>query len=318
MFVCKLVGIQWDLLVEKKNRVLCDPDLPKSKSYEELCTLLRQQFSKRSSIFKEPASSCDDVLKDRLVSGLTRGPILDRVCEEDPTKKLDELIKVALKKEAALSSYMQKGHLAKACRIKSHYVELKQEEDSQNEKIPDLLEMCYFSNNKYVEPVKIEVLVNNELMEIDAGAGVNIRVSMYTKDMVKPEGEFLAQVKYKDIEVENCRIIVVRDGSAYIIGRDLLKLFKIIIDCDDSKRALNIIEKTDNRDLNILLKKYEALFKEELGCFIHEKVDLKIEPNVKPVFVKPRPIPFAFKEQINKELNELEKRGVISKIESAD
>ncbi|KAF2889923.1 hypothetical protein ILUMI_16250, partial [Ignelater luminosus] len=51
--------------------------------------------------------------------------------------------------------------------------------------------------------------------------------------MVKPEREFLAQVKYKDIEVENCRIIVVRDGSASIIGRDLLKLFKIVIDCDD-------------------------------------------------------------------------------------
>ncbi|KAF2886768.1 hypothetical protein ILUMI_19405, partial [Ignelater luminosus] len=121
----------------KTIKDLCDPDLPKSKSYEELCTLLRQQFSKRTSIFKEriefynlkqyenepvrqwyiriknKASSRDfgnvlhDVLKDRFVSGLTRGPILDRVCEEDPTKKLDELIEVALKEEAALSSYMQ-------------------------------------------------------------------------------------------------------------------------------------------------------------------------------------------------------------------
>ncbi|KAF2886679.1 hypothetical protein ILUMI_19493, partial [Ignelater luminosus] len=62
---------------------------------------------------KNKASSCDfgnllhDVLKYRFVTGLTRGPILDRVCEENPTKKLDELIEVALKNEAALSSYTQ-------------------------------------------------------------------------------------------------------------------------------------------------------------------------------------------------------------------
>ncbi|KAF2882038.1 hypothetical protein ILUMI_24138 [Ignelater luminosus] len=87
---------------------------------------------------------------------------------------------------------------------------------------------------------------------------------MYAKDIVKPEGEFLAQVKYKDIEVENCRIVVVRDGSTSIIGEDLLKLFKIVIDCDDSWRYLNALEDGDG-DLNILLEKYEALFKEELG-----------------------------------------------------
>lgn len=112
---------------------LCDPELPKQKTYEQLCQILTNQFSKKVSVFKERiefyslrqtegetikdffvklknkaiqckfGSSLNEVLKDRLISGLRKGPILDKICEEDHTVELNQLVEVALKKEAALS-----------------------------------------------------------------------------------------------------------------------------------------------------------------------------------------------------------------------
>ncbi|KAJ8915535.1 hypothetical protein NQ315_012418 [Exocentrus adspersus] len=113
---------------------LCDPDLPKTKSYPDLCKLLREQFSKKVSVFKEriefyelrqfenesikafyirlksKAIECkfganlNDILRDKFVAGLRRGRILDRVCEEEHTASLETIVQTALKKEAALVS----------------------------------------------------------------------------------------------------------------------------------------------------------------------------------------------------------------------
>ena len=125
-------------------RGLCDPELPSNKSYTDLCKLLKEQFSKKVAIFKEriefydlkqyenetvkeffvrlknKAIECkfgaalNEVLKDRLVSGLKRGAILDRLCEEEHTASLDSLLQTAIKKEATLlSSYTHQTQVNK-------------------------------------------------------------------------------------------------------------------------------------------------------------------------------------------------------------
>ena len=109
---------------------LCDSMLPSAKTYEDLCTILKSQFSKKVSVFRErtefyelrqsenesvnqwyvkiknKASACEfgaqleTMIKDKFVTGLRKGAILDRVCEEDHTKRLVDLLDVARKKEA--------------------------------------------------------------------------------------------------------------------------------------------------------------------------------------------------------------------------
>lgn len=111
---------------------LCDPHLPSQKSYDDLCLLLKGQFSKRVSVFRErtefyelkqlegesvnqwfvwiknKASNCnfgaqlDTMIKDKFVTSLRKGPILDRVSEEEHTRSLTEIIETARKKEAAM------------------------------------------------------------------------------------------------------------------------------------------------------------------------------------------------------------------------
>lgn len=111
-------------------RDICDPTPPSSKPYEELIAILKNQFSPRTSVFrsrilfyslmqtpeetvndwyiriKSNALQCkfgnalDSIVKDKFVSGLLRGPILDKLCEENHEKSTNELLEIALIKEA--------------------------------------------------------------------------------------------------------------------------------------------------------------------------------------------------------------------------
>ena len=95
--------------VYKTLRDLCDPVLPQNKTYSELCDILRKQYSPRISIFKERkefydlsqaenesvsqwyarvkkgavhcefGAELEGRLKDKFVTGMKAGKILDRV-----------------------------------------------------------------------------------------------------------------------------------------------------------------------------------------------------------------------------------------------
>lgn len=118
----------------KVLRDSCDPVKPKDKTFNELGEILKKQFSPRVSVLKErvdfyelkqrlhesisdwyarvknKAISCkfgeqlDNCVRDRFVTGMCRGRILDRVCEEEHTATIATLYDVALKKEAAMST----------------------------------------------------------------------------------------------------------------------------------------------------------------------------------------------------------------------
>lgn len=114
----------------KTLRDLTFPDLPKTKTYVELTELLKTQFSPHISIWRERfkfygaqqraeesimdwyvrikslATNCkfgntlESVLTDKFVTGLVKSSIIDRLCEEPENKKLKELVKLAVQREA--------------------------------------------------------------------------------------------------------------------------------------------------------------------------------------------------------------------------
>lgn len=148
----------------KVLRDLCDPALPKDKTYRDLCEILRSQFSKKISVFKEriefyelrqredesvkdwhvrvknKAIHCkfgnflNEVLKDKFISGMYKGPVLDKVCEEEYTTSLDRVLEIALKKEASLIPYSNVNKLSwQRSRIRSTNQD-KQEQPSSSKK----------------------------------------------------------------------------------------------------------------------------------------------------------------------------------------
>lgn len=411
---------------------LCDPVLPKDKSYEDLCKILREQFTKKVSVFRERVefydlkqaedeqvkdfyvklknkaieckfgSSLNEILKDRFVSGLRRGPVLERVCEEEHTATLQTIVEVALKKEAALmqsrnitavnalsihkkrapvtgnhsSKPMEKqwgeqseesgrvgakcnscgrgghnfktckyrkyackkckkvGHLAKVC-VDTNFIELSDNSNNVSSDELDFVEMYFVTLNQYVKPIKVNMLIENKplLMELDSGAGISVipeaiylsdfqnckikdtqlRLKTYDGNIITPVGEIFVKAQYGDISAR-CRLIIIKNGSTPLLGRDLMNIFKFQIKAD--LRNINNIQAVSSLDK--LLGEYKNLFDDSLGHYKLEKIELKVDPNCKPIYCKPRTVPFSFKELLNKELDDLEKRGVIELVKNAE
>ncbi|XP_060810140.1 uncharacterized protein K02A2.6-like isoform X1 [Amyelois transitella] len=121
-----------DEKVYKVIKSTLHPELPKTKTLVELQTALRLRYKTRISHFRkrtafdklqqedgetitkwyarvcDSATECefgtciDDRVKDKFVTGMRSGPIFERLCEEPITKKLADLLDIALNKEAVL------------------------------------------------------------------------------------------------------------------------------------------------------------------------------------------------------------------------
>lgn len=172
------------------------------------------------------------------------------------------------------------------------------------------------------------MLVNNKslLMEVDSGAGISVipdtiykrrfkdcklkptyvRVKTYNGGIIVPEGEIYVSIKFQGICKSECRLIVIKNGTIPLLCRDLMNVFNLNIQ-GAVVSNMNNLSKHDN-NLHDILKKYNELFKNELGLYKYEKVELRVNREATPVFCKPRPIPFAFREMVNKELDMLEKK----------
>lgn len=116
----------------KTIRDLCHPILPKDKTFEELCDLMKKQFTTQVAIYRERnqfynarqfatetvtnwfarikklsidcrfGGDLESILLDRFISGLKSSPILDRLCEENETLKLEDAVAIATNKESSL------------------------------------------------------------------------------------------------------------------------------------------------------------------------------------------------------------------------
>lgn len=114
-------------------RGLCNPHLPKDKTYDELVQVLSGHFVVRKSIFrervkfyqavqgendsiaewfgrvKELAVGCrfgirsEKILLDRFVSGLRSSSILDRLCEENDDLTIDQSVLIAKCVESSMA-----------------------------------------------------------------------------------------------------------------------------------------------------------------------------------------------------------------------
>ena len=77
-------------------------------------------------------------------------------------------------------------------------------------------------------------------------------------------------------------------------------------------------DKQLQRQCQQLCEKFPDIFKEELGCFKDFELEVKFKSDAKPIFCKPRPVPFAIREDLSKGYKEGIAKGVWKPVQFND
>ena len=105
------------------------------------------------------------------------------------------------------------------------------------------------------------------------------------------------------------KLFVIKGVGSSLMGHDWLQ------DIHPDWKSLGIARiQSGSLSLNEILRDTTELFEEGQGTIKGFKAKLSVQESSKPRFCRPRPVPFALKEPIEKEICHLEKAKVIEKI----
>ena len=173
-------------------------------------------------------------------------------------------------------------------------------------------------------PITLTPLVNGVQfpMELDTGATVSLAseevwkehfnacplepcmtlLRTYTGERLQVLGQLTVDVKYEDQEAKLPLLIVPGNGPA-LWGRSWLSTIRL------NWATIKFV----TQGIRPLLALYPELFKEELGTLRDVEIELTLVEGAVPRFKKPRPVPYALRGTVERELERLENLGVIEK-----
>uniref|UniRef100_A0A2C9LSG8 Reverse transcriptase domain-containing protein n=1 Tax=Biomphalaria glabrata TaxID=6526 RepID=A0A2C9LSG8_BIOGL len=99
-----------------------------------------------------------------------------------------------------------------------------------------------------------------------------------------------------------------------MLGREWIRSVKI--NWSDIKQLISF-ESCIEANINCLIKEFQV-FSEEIVTVRNMQANLAIKDDDKPKFCNARPVPYAIKAKVEKELNKLENEGILSKVNYSD
>ena len=129
----------------------------------------------------------------------------------------------------------------------------------------------------------------------------------YTGEKIPVSGEVQIPVKYQNQQHELSAMVVESSGPN-LLGRDWLHVFKL-----NWNKIFAIQE--GNPQLQKILDAHKDVFGEGLGTLRGTTAKIYVDPAATPKFMKARPVPYALKEKVEKELDRLQSEGIISPVE---
>ena len=244
-------------------------------------------------------------------------------------------------RDATCHKCQKKGHIAKACRSgpAAHRRKLQQESPQRGTRQvqaieqgtvldPEVEEFTMFRvGGKPHEPIVVTLSVNGQQlpMEVDTGAAVSVISSTtranlfhscplsststilttYTGDRIPVVGEMKVEVSYGEQNAKLSLYVVEGQGPS-LMGRDWIRQIRL------DWKSIGMVSLTSKTEA--LLDKYAEVFEEGLGTINTFEASLSVKPECKPRFHKARPVPFALKPAIERELDRLEEAGIIQKV----
>ena len=191
----------------------------------------------------------------------------------------------------------------------------------------------YAIGNSRAPPYETEVVVNCKPLriEIDTGASLsiigqemydslwgdnerltlentNVVLQTYTGENLKPKG--VAQVRVQGKDTVRLPLYVVEGRGPALLGRDWLSKFQF-----DWLQVKILLQE---KNLESIINRYSQLFEERLGTLKGKKASIHVDAGTKPIFYRPRPVPYALREKIEQELERLVNAGTIEPVQYSD
>ena len=184
-----------------------------------------------------------------------------------------------------------------------------------------------------VKPIRVSVVINGQRldMELDTGASVSlisestyfklwnsdsqptlkpskVCLKTYTGSVVEVVGVLNVEASYEG-QKKMVQLHAVKGDGPSLLGKDWLQTIKL------NWAQINLVS-SPSPALDKLLDKHAALFQEGLVLLKDVTVKLHVHPDCVPKFHKP--LPFALREGVEKELERLQSLGVIKPVATSD
>ena len=254
-------------------------------------------------------------------------------------------------KDAICNKCSKKGHLAKVCRSGSARPEVpknrKQQQQTNTKKDPrttrthhldagtDEDEYNLFTvTSSTNQPLTVPLTLNgaNLIMEIDTGAArsiisdqtftqlwpedlcpslkpTNAALKTYTGERIKPLGVISVQVEVNN-QKEQLDLLVVPGNGPSLLGRDWLSCLRL--------DWVHIHYMNNSDTLQVVLARHPTVFEESLGLVQGTTAKIHVDPAAQPKFFKARPVPYALRDKVDKEIDHLVKEEVIQPVTHSD
>ncbi|XP_061715253.1 uncharacterized protein K02A2.6-like [Cydia pomonella] len=141
------------------------------------------------------------------------------------------------------------------------------------------------------------------------------RLITFTGDNIPCLGAVRLPVTYAN-QTHTLKVYVVRKAGADVLGRDFISRFNLELAIISPVRYCGQNQETSNT-IRELEKRYTSVFSDKLGQFNKYKVSLhlQLKENAKPVFIRARPIAFALRDKVDKEIDRLLSLGVLKPVD---
>ena len=137
----------------------------------------------------------------------------------------------------------------------------------------------------------------------------DLTLHTYTGESIVVLGSLEVDVSYED-NMFTLPLLVVQGSGPSLLGRNWLEQIKL------NWTKIHVV--SPKISLNNLLEKYAPLFKPELGCLNTSTAKLFVDPQVKPRFFKPRPVPYLLREKVEKEIQRLQALNIVTPVTSSE
>ncbi|XP_043204899.1 uncharacterized protein K02A2.6-like [Amphibalanus amphitrite] len=129
--------------------------------------------------------------------------------------------------------------------------------------------------------------------------GVSLKT--YSGELLSVRGQAMVNVEYGG-NTTRLPLIVVKGSGPCLFGRNWLSHIRL-----DWPSVCRVAPPCS---VQPILEEFPEVFRDELGCYRGGEVTIDVDPDVQPRFFKPRTVPLAYREAVDKELEKQVQLGL--------